>query len=58
MFKDIIKLGLLVIILVFMFNLAFPRYAIMKPLSSRLERASISGSLFPETNHTLTSISK
>jgi len=40
MFKDIIKLGLLVIILVIMFNLAFPRYAIMKPLSSRLERAS------------------
>ena len=37
MFKDIIKLGLLVIILVFMFNLAFPRYARMKPLSSRLE---------------------
>ena len=43
MFKDIIKLGLLVVMLVFivfMFNLAFPRYAIMKPLSSRLERAS------------------
>jgi hypothetical protein len=40
MFKDIIKLGLLVIILIFMFNLAFPRYAIMKPISSRLERAS------------------
>jgi len=40
MFKDIIKLGLLVVMLVFMFNLAFPRYAIMKPLSSRLERTS------------------
>ena len=40
MFKDIIKLGLIVIILIFMFNLAFPRYAIMKPISSRLERAS------------------
>ena len=40
MFKDIIKLGLLVIILMFMFNLAFPRYAILKPISSRLERAS------------------
>ena len=46
MFKDIIKLGLLVIILVFMFNLAFPRYAIMKPLSSRLERASSSVAFF------------
>jgi hypothetical protein len=46
MFKDIIKLGLLVVMLVFMFNLAFPRYAIMKPLSSRLERASTAVAYF------------
>ena len=50
MFKDIIKLGLLVIILVFMFNLAFPRYAIMKPLSSQLERASTAVAYFLKQN--------
>jgi len=46
MFKDIIKLGLLVIIILFIINLAFPKYPIMKPISSRLEKASSSVAYF------------